>query len=142
MKFTLEIELSNGSAAGSEGIADYFDLGCKLASLGADLKEMYAADRQPHAKDGNVVCDANGDTVGAWSIIEPRYTITPNDRNCEPFEINEAQYKALQRKYTHNPDGAADFEGFRSRARNSGDCIMLPWCGMWLGIEPDGYTHS
>lgn len=21
-------------------------------------------------------------------------------------------------------------------------CIMIRWCGMWLGIEPDGYTHS
>jgi len=21
-------------------------------------------------------------------------------------------------------------------------CVMLPWCGMWLGIEPDGHTHS
>ena len=21
-------------------------------------------------------------------------------------------------------------------------CIMLPWAGMWLGIEQDGYTHS
>ena len=21
-------------------------------------------------------------------------------------------------------------------------CIMVPWRGMWLGIEPDGYTHS
>ncbi len=21
-------------------------------------------------------------------------------------------------------------------------CIMVPWCGMWLGIETDGYTHS
>ncbi len=21
-------------------------------------------------------------------------------------------------------------------------CMMLPWKGMWLGIEPDGYTHS
>lgn len=21
-------------------------------------------------------------------------------------------------------------------------CIMVPWCGMWLGIEKDGYTHS
>ena len=24
---------------------------------------------------------------------------------------------------------------------NSG-CVMLPWKGMWLGIETDGYTHS
>ncbi len=23
-----------------------------------------------------------------------------------------------------------------------GDYIMVPWCGMWLGIEADGYTHS
>ena len=23
-----------------------------------------------------------------------------------------------------------------------GGCVMLPWRGMWLGIEPDGYTHS
>jgi hypothetical protein len=23
-----------------------------------------------------------------------------------------------------------------------GDCVMLPWKGMWLGIERDGYTHS
>jgi hypothetical protein len=21
-------------------------------------------------------------------------------------------------------------------------CIMVPWRGMWLGIETDGYTHS
>jgi hypothetical protein len=21
-------------------------------------------------------------------------------------------------------------------------CIMVPFAGMWLGIEPDGYTHS
>lgn len=23
-----------------------------------------------------------------------------------------------------------------------GDGLMVHWCGMWLGIEPDGYTHS
>ena len=22
------------------------------------------------------------------------------------------------------------------------DCVIVPWLGMWLGIEPDGYTHS
>jgi hypothetical protein len=22
------------------------------------------------------------------------------------------------------------------------DCVMVPWAGMWLGIETDGYTHS
>jgi len=23
-----------------------------------------------------------------------------------------------------------------------GDCIMIPYHGMWLGIETDGHTHS
>jgi hypothetical protein len=23
-----------------------------------------------------------------------------------------------------------------------GDCIMVPWYSMWLGIEKDGYVHS
>lgn len=22
------------------------------------------------------------------------------------------------------------------------DCVMVPFAGMWLGIERDGYTHS
>lgn len=22
------------------------------------------------------------------------------------------------------------------------DCIIVQWCGIWLGIESDGYTHS
>lgn len=21
-------------------------------------------------------------------------------------------------------------------------CVMVPWRGMWIGIETDGYTHS
>jgi hypothetical protein len=32
---------------------------------------------------------------------------------------------------------------FRRQAYHSHmGCMMLPWHGMWLGIEPDGYTHS
>jgi hypothetical protein len=23
-----------------------------------------------------------------------------------------------------------------------GPAVMVPWCGMWLGIEKDGHTHS
>ena len=23
-----------------------------------------------------------------------------------------------------------------------GPAVMVPWANMWLGIEPDGYTHS
>ena len=36
------------------------------------------------------------------------------------------------------------YREFRKRVQPSFgmDCIMLPWAGMWLGIEKDGYIHS
>lgn len=34
------------------------------------------------------------------------------------------------------------YREFRKIAVEGFDCLMVPWCGMWLGIEKDGYTHS
>jgi putative SOS response-associated peptidase YedK len=34
------------------------------------------------------------------------------------------------------------YRQFRNLVVHSFDCVMVPWCGMWLGIEQDGYTHS
>ena len=34
------------------------------------------------------------------------------------------------------------YRQFRKLVQSGYDCVMLPWCGMWLGIEKDGYTHS
>jgi hypothetical protein len=34
------------------------------------------------------------------------------------------------------------YRRFRAKVQPGPGCIMLPWAGMWLGIEPDGYTHS
>jgi hypothetical protein len=31
---------------------------------------------------------------------------------------------------------------FLGKVENCGEYIMVPFCGMWLGIEKDGYTHS
>ena len=31
---------------------------------------------------------------------------------------------------------------FRRTVQAGFDCLMVFWRGMWLGIEPDGYTHS
>lgn len=36
----------------------------------------------------------------------------------------------------------ASYREFRRTVQYGSGCIMVPWCGMWLGIEPDGYTHS
>jgi hypothetical protein len=36
------------------------------------------------------------------------------------------------------------YRRFRAKVQPffGGDCIMVPYAGMWLGIEKDGYTHS
>jgi len=34
------------------------------------------------------------------------------------------------------------YREFRGEVKMGYGCIMVDWCGMTLGIEPDGYTHS
>lgn len=34
------------------------------------------------------------------------------------------------------------YRQFRKRVHSGSGCIMVQWCGMWVGIEPDGYTHT
>lgn len=34
------------------------------------------------------------------------------------------------------------YREFRKTLHRGPDCVMIQWSGMWLGIEPDGYTHS
>ncbi|MCP4489792.1 MAG: hypothetical protein GY820_21115 [Gammaproteobacteria bacterium] len=77
--------------------------------------------------------------------------------------LTKAQRTALKRVYdripifeyidhqTHNiiSSGAANdnpisYRQFRRMAVKSAydDCVMIPWCNMWLGIETNGCTHS
>ena len=81
--------------------------------------------------------------------------------------ITKAQRAALKRVFdrqalvlvwngkTNMPSRAENFDNatrlkmrtmtyrqFRKLAVSSFGCVMVPWCGMWLGIETDGYTHS
>ena len=37
---------------------------------------------------------------------------------------------------------AFTYRAFRRTVQPGPGCIMIPFAGMWLGIEPDGYTHS
>lgn len=53
-----------------------------------------------------------------------------------------AQRLAIFRTYQRSPDGSPSYRTFRKRALSGYGCIMIQWCGMWLGIETDGYTHS
>lgn len=81
--------------------------------------------------------------------------------------LTKAQRQALKRVFdrqalvlvwngkTNMPSRAANYDDasgrmphtmtyrqFRKLAHVSFGCVMVPWCGMWLGIETDGYTHS
>jgi hypothetical protein len=58
--------------------------------------------------------------------------------------FTKAQQQALLALYQRSPDGAASYLAFRRRAAYSHmvGCVMIPWCGMWIGIEYDGHTHS
>ena len=56
--------------------------------------------------------------------------------------ITRAQRLAIRRTYERSADNAPTYRALRRRVISGPGCILLPWCGMWLGIEPDGYTHS
>ena len=40
------------------------------------------------------------------------------------------------------PSQRPAYTQFRRLARPGPGCVMIPFAGMYLGIEPDGYTHS
>lgn len=68
-------------------------------------------------------------------------------------KTNRAQREALKRVYlrivsetrgsmTQQQFMAFTYRAFRRTVQPGPDCIMVPFAGMWLGIERDGYTHS
>jgi len=59
------------------------------------------------------------------------------------IKITKAQQRALLEVYNRRPGQLGSYLAFRRTARvHYGDCVMVPWAGMILGIETDGYTHS
>ena len=56
----------------------------------------------------------------------------------------EAQVRALRELFDRSPDGSPNLASFEARAQKAlmDSCLMIQWCGLWVGIETDGYTHS
>jgi len=57
-------------------------------------------------------------------------------------KITKEQRKAILRKAIQSD---LTYRQLRAKALPTVGCdgaIVLPWCGMWLCIERDGYTHS
>jgi len=59
------------------------------------------------------------------------------------MKLTKPQQIALLRKWRQANQGVS-FLAFRRSVQLyvGGDCVMVRWCDMWLGIELDGYTHS
>ena len=56
-------------------------------------------------------------------------------------QLNKAQRQSLLRKWLQDNQNLSYLK-FRRTVQPGWDCVMVKWCGMWLGIERDGYTHS
>lgn len=56
--------------------------------------------------------------------------------------LTRAQREALKRIYDRDPAKYESYRAMRRQVHPGPDCAMIQWCGMWLGIEKDGYTHS
>jgi len=57
------------------------------------------------------------------------------------MRLTREQRESLYRKWLQDSQGLT-YKQFRKGVFYGPGCIMINWCGMWLGIETDGYTHS
>jgi len=57
--------------------------------------------------------------------------------------LTRQQRVALKRLYDRIDTGKpVTYKEFRLSVSKGWDCVMVYWCGMWVGIETDGYTHT
>lgn len=58
----------------------------------------------------------------------------------------KAVYHRALKGYAQGPERQGthfmNYRAFRRKVQPGPGCAMVPYAGMWLGIEPDGYTHS
>lgn len=54
--------------------------------------------------------------------------------------LTKPQRKALKAVFDRTAN--ITYRAFRRTVVLGPGCIMVPFANMWLGIEPDGYTHS
>ena len=56
------------------------------------------------------------------------------------MKLTKPQRLALKAVFSRTE--GTSYMSFRRTVVQGWGCIMVPFAGMWLGIEPDGYTHS
>lgn len=60
------------------------------------------------------------------------------------MKLSKAQRAALFNLWRRGASHKTSYKQFRRSVSPyiGGDCVLVPFCGMWVGIEADGYTHS
>lgn len=59
------------------------------------------------------------------------------------MKLTKPQQESLFALWKRSTAGRTFLQFRRTVIRETyGDAAMVHWCGMWIGIEPDGYTHS
>jgi hypothetical protein len=60
--------------------------------------------------------------------------------------MTQAQVEAVNKLYRRSPDGSRDRHEFFTCTQNCGigsdRYAGINWCGVFIGIGPDGYTHT
>lgn len=58
--------------------------------------------------------------------------------------LTRAQREAIRKLWYRSPDGEYSYLAFRRRFHPGigGDYVFGHWVGMYVGIEPDGHTHT
>ena len=57
-------------------------------------------------------------------------------------EQRKALKKVWQRTQTLDTPNTESYRQFRRKLQPGPGCVMIPYASMWLGIEPNGHTHS
>ena len=59
------------------------------------------------------------------------------------MRLTKPQRVALHRLWMRAPQNLS-YRAFRRTVRLycRDNCVIVPWCGMFIGIETDGHTHS
>ena len=60
------------------------------------------------------------------------------------MKLTIEQVKTIYLKYQDSADGSKNFAEFLDRVKPAGNdgLVAIIWCGMYLGIETDGYPHT
>lgn len=65
-------------------------------------------------------------------------------RDAFPYTLKEGESFAERHPEVIVKVPSKQYRRFRKTVQPyfGGECVMVPYAGMWLGIEQDGYTHS